>query len=132
MVESSEQAAVSSFLQRLSEDYPKLFFKPVISCAAAAKDVNLVYQLRVVTTLARLVPDFWVRDADLMAIATFRDGGAAKAVDGEFGKVRLGQCLLLLQLIADVHGRTATKKELSSVRRMEQYIARTDNIYSHR
>jgi len=115
VVEPSEQSAVSTFLQQLADDYPKVFFKPVISCAAAVKDVNLVYQLRVVTTLARLVPDFWVRDADLMAIATFRDGGA-KVIEGGFGKVRLGQCLLLLQLIADVHGRTAAKKELSSVR----------------
>ncbi|KAH7103728.1 hypothetical protein BKA62DRAFT_696288 [Auriculariales sp. MPI-PUGE-AT-0066] len=114
-LEPAHQAMVTELLQRLAAEHRQIFFKPVITCASAMKDATLVYNLRLIKTLARLLPDFWTCDAELMAIATCGEIGAkTKPAEMEFGKVRLGQCLLLLQLIEDVHTRVVAKKDLSA------------------
>lgn len=95
---------LSEFLQLVSRAYPKVFFKPIFTCAASAKDLTIAMQLSVLTCIARYMPDLWCRDADMMSVALMSDPAGAKVRSNEgnvtWGRTRMGQLVLLLELIA--------------------------------
>lgn len=94
---------LSDFLDRISRSYPKVFFKPIFTCAVSGKDLTLATQICVMNCLARYLADFWCRDAEMMSVAlTSEPAGSKKPAPGEgpvWGKARVGQSILLLELI---------------------------------
>jgi hypothetical protein len=59
--------------------------------------------------LARHLPSFWIRDAEMLLVALMSDSsGAEKNTEGnagaQWGQVRLGQIAILIELIAHVQG----------------------------
>ncbi|EJD42007.1 hypothetical protein AURDEDRAFT_89881 [Auricularia subglabra TFB-10046 SS5] len=89
--------ALAYLLTHLSTAHKHLFYKPVIQCATAAKELTVIAHLRVLQAIARLLPDFWIADCELMALALLGEAG------------RLGQSVLVLQIIEDVRKRAGGK-----------------------
>ncbi|GBE83781.1 hypothetical protein SCP_0508370 [Sparassis crispa] len=116
---------LSSFFDTVSRLYPKLFFKPVFTCAASAKDLTIANQICVLTAVSKYLPDFWFRDADMMAVALMSDATAMKVkqqVEGPaWGKPRIGQSVLLLELIE--HLRTVRQsKDLGATAMSNKFV----------
>lgn len=72
--------------------------------------------LRTVAMLARYLPSFWIRDAEMLLVAITSDSrstenGPPGDVGPQWGQVRLGQLAILIELIAHVqsekHGKDA-------------------------
>jgi len=70
--------------------------------------------------VSRFLPDFWIRDAEMMAIALMSDIGEKRVTISEdlgtlsWTKVRLGQCVLLVELIGRIQA-ARHQKEASPV-----------------
>ncbi|KIP07274.1 hypothetical protein PHLGIDRAFT_105851 [Phlebiopsis gigantea 11061_1 CR5-6] len=102
----SPQPRLSEFLDFVSRQYPKVFYKPLFVCATASKDATVVNQLCILNALSKLVPDIFTRDPDMMAIALVNDTttmsmSAATSSDGAraWGTPRIGQVALLVELV---------------------------------
>ncbi|KAF9062414.1 hypothetical protein BDP27DRAFT_1368816, partial [Rhodocollybia butyracea] len=107
---------LSSLLDTFSQTYPQIFYKPLFLCAASSKEHAVVNHLCTLTALARFMPDLWIKDAEMMSIAIMSDGGpkskkpaseATKHLSRSvkpWGIARLGQSVLLVELIAQVQG----------------------------
>lgn len=95
---------LSNFLDRVSREYPKVFYKPLFSCANATKDSTVVKQLCVLNALVKVVSDFWVRDPQMTLVALMDEAASAamkgKAKEGKvsWSKARIGQSVLLIEL----------------------------------
>lgn len=93
---------LSRFLEVVSHAYPKIFYKPLFSCAAATKDATIVHQLKIMNLISRFLPDFWTRDPDMMSIALISSVHNPKAnstTDGPLpNSLRVGQLALTLEL----------------------------------
>lgn len=85
-----------------SRAYPKLFFKPLFACAAANKDATVVRQLSVLGAITKFMPEFWMRDPDMMSVALMSDiSGSKHPSDRESAmnaKPRIGQLVLAVEL----------------------------------
>lgn len=97
----------SVLLETIAQAYPKLFYKPIFTCATATKDATLVHQLRIIAILGRYMPNFWTHDLDMLKTALMSDPGATKPPDTStgakpWGKPRIGQLVLFTELIAYV------------------------------
>lgn len=111
---------LTELLSVTSHTYPQVFFKPIFACAAASKELPAVNHLWSLVMLARHMPDFWTRDAEMMSVALAGDGRRAKDGDPQSatppsrGTAKLGQGILLMELIAKAQ---AVRKaaELSNV-----------------
>lgn len=104
----------------VSRAYPKLFFKPIFTCAASAKDLTIGTQLCVLTCLAKYLPDFWFRDADMVSVALMSDPAGAKsppAQNGAWGRARTGQSVLLVELVTAIRA-ARLAKDMRIVRSM--------------
>ena len=122
---------VTNFLTLVSASSPQQFYKPLFTIAASSKDATIVTQLRIVTAIATYLPHFWTGDvanpapaAEMFSIALMSDagggaGGKGKGKEDElrWGKTRLGQCVLTLELIAKVKELSKAKKDPASVSR---------------
>ncbi|KAJ3934148.1 MAG: hypothetical protein NXY57DRAFT_995571 [Lentinula lateritia] len=103
---------LSSLLDSLSQSYPQIFYKPLFQCAASTREHVVVKHLCTLTALARFMPDFWIKDAEMMSIATMGDmgmkspgSGITQGIPGAvepWGTARLGQSVLIVELIAQV------------------------------
>ena len=116
---------LTSLLQSLVRLYPQLFYKPLFGLAAASKAPTIVGQLGVVVALARHLPEFWIRDAEMVSVALMSDMGGAigkgKAKEGQpiaWGKIRVGQSLIMLELIRGIKDLIKDKKDPTSVRNL--------------
>ena len=63
--------------------------------------------------LARYLPSFWIRDAEMLLVALMSDSGSSEKglednVGPSWGQARLGQLVVLIELIAHVQ---ATRQE---------------------
>jgi hypothetical protein len=64
-----------------------------------------VYQLCIIAAISKFFPDFWARDVEMMATILMLDvggqgkGKSARTVGPVWGKARLGQSALLVELI---------------------------------
>ncbi|KAJ3746695.1 hypothetical protein DFH05DRAFT_1395192 [Lentinula detonsa] len=105
---------LSSLLESLSQSYPQIFYKPLFLCAASTREYAVVNHLCTVTALARFMPDYWIKDAEMMSIAIMgdmnmkkTDSRTAMENSGDAkpqGIARLGQSVLVVELIAQVQG----------------------------
>lgn len=95
--------ALSDFLEKLSRVHPKVFFKPIFTCAASGKDLTIANQLCILTVVAKYLPDFWSRDPEMMAVALMSNTTSMKSASGGegpiWGKTQVGQSVLLVELI---------------------------------
>ncbi|KAI0947727.1 hypothetical protein AcW1_009415 [Taiwanofungus camphoratus] len=95
--------ALSDFLEKLSRVHPKVFFKPIFTCAASGKDLTITNQLCILTVVAKYLPDFWSRDPEMMAVALMSNTTSMKSASGGegpiWGKTQVGQSVLLVELI---------------------------------
>ncbi|KAJ7741945.1 hypothetical protein DFH07DRAFT_980971 [Mycena maculata] len=105
---------LTDFLDKVSQLYPQVFYKPLFSCAAATKDFTVLNHLCAITALARFLPDFWTRDAEMMSVALMSGAGASKADAAAgaapvWGTARLGQSVLLVEVIGRIQAVRRTK-----------------------
>lgn len=110
---------LSEFLNAAARVHPKIFFKPLFTCAAANKDATVVQQLKVLNALSRYMPDFWIKDPDMISIALTSAVAASKSTSNGTppSKVRLGQLALTLEVLERVQSARKSKdlSEVSSV-----------------
>ncbi|KAJ3513514.1 hypothetical protein NLJ89_g2905 [Agrocybe chaxingu] len=88
----------------LSRLLPPIFFKPMFACAASDKEVIVVNHLCTLQVHAKYVKDYWIRDVEMMCVALLGEAGSAPSgnMEGQWGNVRLGQLVLLVELIGKV------------------------------
>ncbi|KAH9171401.1 hypothetical protein EDB89DRAFT_2179290 [Lactarius sanguifluus] len=107
---------LTELLEIVSQKLPKLFYKPLFACAAGTKTSSVLDHLRTVTMLARYLPSFWIRDAEMLLVVIMSDSRSTDQdpqgdVGPQWGQVRLGQLAILIELIAHVqserHGKDA-------------------------
>ena len=92
---------LTDLLDNISHMYPQLFFKPLFACAASAKELTVQNYLSILTINARFLPDFWTRDPEMISVALMSEGSnKPQGTVPTWGKARLGQCALLVELIA--------------------------------
>lgn len=112
---------LTHLLEDISHLYPQLFFKPLFICAASSKEFTVVNHLCSITIVSKFLPEYWTRDAEMLSVALMSDIGGAKAtitatnLTGH-GTTRLGQSILLLELIGHIQGIRHVKEASSSVR----------------
>lgn len=113
---------LTQLLSSLAEEYPQLFYKPMFACAASSKPTIVTANLRILTALANYFPGFWIANDEMMCIALMNDVGVGvgkgKAKQGaapKWGKARLGQCVLFLELISYLRMLNKMKKDETSV-----------------
>lgn len=112
---------LTSFLSIISQAFPKVFYKPIFSCAAATKEKTVINQLLVLNAISQFVPDLWTRDAEMLSFALM-SGSASHSqkasVEGPvWGKSRLGQSALLLEIIHRLSS-IRNSKDMSQVGRV--------------
>ncbi|PPQ66012.1 hypothetical protein CVT24_011956 [Panaeolus cyanescens] len=101
---------LNTFLTTLSRTYPVIFFKPLFALAASNKEVVVVNHLCAVQAHAKYVSDYWWRDVEMLCMALLADGnagpkpgnangGGSGNMDGTFGNARLGQLVLLVEIV---------------------------------
>jgi len=97
---------LTEFLDVISHAFPKIFFKPIFTCAASGKDITIANQICVLNCISRYLVDFWCRDADMMSVALMSDPVGSKAQadrDGSiWGRIRVGRSVLLTELIENL------------------------------
>ncbi|CAK9783457.1 hypothetical protein CC85DRAFT_282197 [Cutaneotrichosporon oleaginosum] len=103
---SSEARA---FLAWLATAHPKLFYKPLFTCAAAAHAESLAKPLRIAVALAEQLGSeaFWIcADPQMIAIVLGdMSGGKGNGKAGSsFANVKLGRYALLVELIIALKG----------------------------
>lgn len=100
--------ALSQLLSTFSASYPQVFYKPLFMCAASSKDETVAQKLAILIWLSHFMPDFWISDAEMIAVALMSDpgGGAAlvkqktkESLSPEWGKARIGQMVIFLEVI---------------------------------
>ena len=105
---SSSYEPLSRLLVSLAAMHPQIFYKPLFVCAASTKEETISRQLAVLIALAQFMPNFWTTDPEMVSVALMSDPGSGaapgkgKAKEGQtptWGKARLGQSVVLLELI---------------------------------
>ncbi|TFK38037.1 hypothetical protein BDQ12DRAFT_735948 [Crucibulum laeve] len=110
---------LSSLLETLSHLYPPLFYKPLFSCAASSKEFTVVNHLCTLAVHSKFVSDYWTRDAEMMSVALMSETGGEKAAfktsfgGPPWGKARLGQSILLIELISHIQKIRHAKEEVT-------------------
>lgn len=104
----------TELLEIVSQTLPKLFYKPLFACAAGTKVSSVLDHLRTVAMLARYLPSFWIRDAEMLLVAVMSDSrstdkGPQGDVGPQWGQARLGQLAILIELIAHVQSKRLGK-----------------------
>ncbi|KAG8996876.1 hypothetical protein FRB90_012614, partial [Tulasnella sp. 427] len=110
--------ALTALLTTLSEMAPTLFYRPLFVCAASTKDTTVVTHLRVLAAISKHLPTFWTANDEMVAVALMSDPGNSymkgkgKEISGpSWGKSRVGQCVVILELIAHVQQLISDKKD---------------------
>ncbi|KAJ7060983.1 hypothetical protein C8F01DRAFT_1058277 [Mycena amicta] len=99
---------LTALLTKLAAMYPPTFYKPLFLCAAANSEISVAEHLVGICAVARFVPDYWTKDAEMMGVALV-GGGAAKGQVANrtgqpltWGVARLGQSVLLVEMIGRI------------------------------
>ena len=110
--ESSPQASepLARLLTLLATLCPQVFYRPLFLCAASTKEETVSRQIATLMALGRFMPNFWTSDAEMLSVALMSDPGSTntgkgKTKEGEkvpWGKPRLGQTMILLEVIANL------------------------------
>jgi hypothetical protein len=84
--------------------YPQIFYKPLFGCAASSKELTVQNYLAILSIISRFLPGFWTRDAEMVSVALMSDGtNKSSESKPTWGKARLGQSALLVELIDQAH-----------------------------
>ncbi|KAF8162457.1 hypothetical protein K438DRAFT_1985106 [Mycena galopus ATCC 62051] len=116
---------LTDFLDKVSQLYPQVFYKPLFLCAASNKEVTVLNHLCGITAVARFLPDFWTRDAEMMSVVLMSGGAGGKQQQAApdtapvWGAARLGQSVLLLEMIG----------QIQAIRRMKDRSSNPDSAY---
>lgn len=118
--------ALTTLLDTIARSYPQIFYKPLFSCAASSKEFSIVNHLCVVVIVAKFLPDFWIRDAEMMSVALMSDVGTRKGATPTGGvrswaAARLGQSVLMLELIGCIQA-VRHEKDAAIVRFIPQVL----------
>lgn len=108
---------LTNLLDTIARLYPQVFYKLLFSCATSSKEFTVVNHLCAMVVVSKFLPDFWIRDAEMMAVALMSDIGGKKSEDPgsiSWTQARLGQCVLLVELIGRLQA-ARHQKEVSSV-----------------
>ena len=109
---------LTDLLNTIARLYPQIFYKHLFSCAASSKEFTVVNHLCAMVIVSKFLPDFWTRDAEMMAVALMSDVGGKKSEDpgsSSWTKARLGQCVLLVELIERLQAARHQKESLVSL-----------------
>lgn len=102
-------------LSSLVEISPRLFYKPIFALAGASKDTTLLNQLANVVTMAKIIPQFWISDSEMIAVALMSDPHSpSKSSRNQqllWSRIRLGQSLILLELIVCIRELIKNKRD---------------------
>ncbi|KAJ7591203.1 hypothetical protein C8J56DRAFT_858679 [Mycena floridula] len=113
-------SALTAFLSSTSEMYPQVFYKPLFSCAASSKEFTVVNILCTITVISKFLPDFWIRNAEMMSVAIMSYAPPRQDLKGPvWGTARLGQSVIILELVAHIQ----------SVRKAKEASTCPDNIF---
>jgi len=95
---------------------------------ASSKELTVVNQLCIITAVSKFIPDFWIRDLELITIILMSNvGGQGKgkstsALYPVMGNARLGQSVLMLEVITWIQGLRQTTE--GSVRGTSSHLGR--------
>lgn len=119
---------LTSLLTELSRIYPLVFFKPLIACAMSDQEFTVVNHLCTLQLHAKYVHDYWVREVEMMCVALLKNpGGGVGETTGRRGVARLGQLVLLVELIGNVQSARRAKEAATNVCFFSQFV-RTRNV----
>ncbi|KAG5636833.1 hypothetical protein H0H81_006660 [Sphagnurus paluster] len=106
---------LTNLFDTVAKLYPQTFYKPLFLCAASSKEFTVVNHLCVIVIVTKFLPDFWVRDAEMMSVALMSEGGkkASEADAKSWTKARLGQEVIMLELIGCVQTARHEKETLA-------------------
>lgn len=137
VAESIPQASESltKLLALFANMCPQVFYKPLFLCAASTKEETVTLQMATLTTLGRYMPNFWTSDAEMLSVALMSDPGSThsskgKMKEGEkppWGKLRLGQTMILLELIANLRN----IREEHEAKHGEETVSKTSYLTLH-
>jgi hypothetical protein len=98
--------SLTNVLDTIARLHPQVFYKVIFSCATSSKEFTIVNHLCAMVIVSKFLPDFWIRDAEMMAVALMSDVGEKKVSEDSapfsWTKGRLGQCILLVELIGRI------------------------------
>ncbi|KAF8635387.1 hypothetical protein AX15_000390 [Amanita polypyramis BW_CC] len=106
---------LSNIFNQLSHQYPPIFYKPLFFCAASSKEFSLINHLCTLTAITKFVPDFWIRDAEMISVALVSNVGKktdAEQAGAPFKAGQLGQLVILVELISQVQTARHRKEEI--------------------
>lgn len=117
---------LASLMDAISRMHPQIFYKPLFTLAASSKDFAVANHLCSIVAIARWLPDFWVRDAEMIAVAVMSEvSGGAKGrlqpasslglTKREYGLASLGQSVILVEVIGQFQ-KARKSREAPSVR----------------
>jgi hypothetical protein len=93
-----------------------MFFKPLIACATSDQEFTVVNHLCTLQVHAKYVQDYWVREVEMMCVALLKNpGGEVSEATGQWGVARLGQLVLLVELIGNVQNARRAKEAAANV-----------------
>ena len=93
-----------------------MFFKPLIACATSDQEFTVVNHLCTLQVHAKYVQDYWLREIKMMCVALLKNpDGEAGLATGQWGTARLGQLVLLVELIGKVQNARRTKETAVNV-----------------
>ncbi|KAG2069190.1 hypothetical protein BDR04DRAFT_721913 [Suillus decipiens] len=95
---------LTGVLDKISRTYPRVFFKPLFTCAASSKVLTISHQLAVMVAISVFLPDFWTRDTEMVLVALMNEPTVILQSGSErkSAQARLGQMIILVELIARV------------------------------
>lgn len=103
---SDSISLLTSIFERVSRLYPQIFFKPLFACAASSKELSVVHHLQQVVGVSALLPNVWLHDPDMMVVALMNEVGDVQETRTTWGRARLGQTALLVELIMVIRALT--------------------------
>ncbi|GLB42281.1 putative ion transmembrane transport [Lyophyllum shimeji] len=109
---------LTNLLDTIARLHPQVFYKPLFLCAATSKEFTVVNHLCVIVIVSKFLPDYWIRDAEMMSVALMSDGGrrvdASDSANGTWMKARLGQAVVMLELIGCLQAARHLKQSASN------------------
>ncbi|KAF8068970.1 hypothetical protein FPV67DRAFT_1414491 [Lyophyllum atratum] len=109
---------LTNLLDTIARIYPQIFYKPLFLCAASSKEFTVVNYLCVIVIILKFLPDYWIRDAEMMSVALMSDGGKKGATSEtdkkSWMKTRLGQAVVMLELIGYIQSARHLKQSSSN------------------
>ena len=106
---------LTSLLTDLSRIYPLVLFKPLIACATSDQEFTVVNYLCTLHVHAKYVQGYWVREVEIMCVALLNPDGKVDETTGQWDAARLGQLVLLVELIGNVQNARRVKEAAANV-----------------